>query len=112
MLFLFSSVSVRESISKKQSQEDIERNKELNAYLDKEKETFEIRSLEPKMIVLGSSDSGKTTLLKQMKILYGEGFTDEERNGFSLIIRKDIVSYIYVLIEMVTEYEYRDIKKV
>ena len=31
-----------------------------------------------RLILLGSSDSGKSTLLKQLKILHGGGFTTEE----------------------------------
>ena len=30
----------------------------------------------------GTSGVGKTTLLRQLQILYGEGFSDEERENF------------------------------
>ncbi|KAJ2997410.1 Phosphatidylinositol (PI) 3-kinase [Globomyces sp. JEL0801] len=33
---------------------------------------------EPKILILGTSDSGKSTFLKQLKILHGAGFTSEE----------------------------------
>ena len=31
-----------------------------------------------KLLLLGTGDSGKTTFVKQMKILYGGGFEEEE----------------------------------
>ena len=39
---------------------------------------------------MGSSDSGKSTLLKQIKLKYGEGFTEEERYS----VRHEIILFI------------------
>lgn len=93
-------------------QEEMDRNNELEAYLKKEKAEFEKLSSEPKLLVLGSSDCGKSTLLKQMKILHGNGFSDAEKGNYRSLIRKGIVTYITTLIDMITEYEYRHIQKV
>jgi len=41
-----------------------------------------------KLLLLGTGESGKTTFVKQMKILYGGGFTDEEKAGY----RVDIIN--------------------
>jgi ABC-type phosphate/phosphonate transport system ATPase subunit len=31
------------------------------------------------VLILGTSDSGKSTLIKQLKILHGDGFAEKER---------------------------------
>jgi len=33
-----------------------------------------------KLLLLGAGDSGKSTLFKQMKSIYGPGFTERERS--------------------------------
>lgn len=45
--------------------------KEIEKYLKGEKKIYDQYLTEPKLLILGSSDCGKSTLLKQMKILYG-----------------------------------------
>lgn len=61
----------------KQSMAD-DRHKEIEAYLKSEKALFDAQQREPKILILGSSDSGKSTLVKQMKILHGNSFSKEE----------------------------------
>ncbi|MES1908236.1 MAG: hypothetical protein MHM6MM_001209 [Cercozoa sp. M6MM] len=39
-----------------------------------------------KLLLLGTSESGKSTLLKQMISLYGEGFSDEDRRQYVHVI--------------------------
>jgi len=44
-----------------------------------------------KLLLLGAGESGKTTLVKQMKIIYLTGFDEEERNNFKSIIFSNIL---------------------
>ncbi|KAJ3081875.1 guanine nucleotide-binding protein subunit alpha, partial [Quaeritorhiza haematococci] len=53
----------------------------------------------PKILLLGSSDSGKTTVLKQMKILHGNGFSTDDRKDFKHKIMDNIVDSIRALVE-------------
>ncbi|KAJ3325486.1 hypothetical protein HDV06_004345 [Boothiomyces sp. JEL0866] len=63
---------------------------QIESYLKQEKKTFQQKQMQPKLLLLGSSDCGKSTLLKQMKIIYGKGFTDEEKT----ISKKNILHSI------------------
>ncbi|KAJ3271558.1 hypothetical protein HDV01_006520 [Terramyces sp. JEL0728] len=80
----------RESASKK--------NKEIEDYLKKEKKEYNKYATDPKVLILGSSDSGKSTLLKQLKIIYGKGFGAEEKEATKALIRKSIWNSIITLI--------------
>ncbi|KAJ3107486.1 guanine nucleotide-binding protein subunit alpha [Phlyctochytrium planicorne] len=53
----------------------------------------------PKLLLLGSGDSGKTTVLKQLKIIHGDGFTDVERATYRKHIQENIVTNICRLVE-------------
>ncbi len=52
--------------------------KNVEEYLKKEKELYKKSLDEIKILVLGTSDSGKSTLVKQFKILHGGGFSQED----------------------------------
>ncbi|KAI8901317.1 guanine nucleotide binding protein, alpha subunit [Globomyces pollinis-pini] len=68
-----------------------EESKQVEQFLQSEREKYRVFQDEPKLLILGSSDSGKSTLLKQLKIIYGDGFTEEEINGFRKQIIKNII---------------------
>jgi guanine nucleotide-binding protein subunit alpha len=64
---------------------------------DKEKSKGLIR-----ILILGISGSGKSTFSKQMKIIYTEGFSDEERLVFVNIVRSNVLIGIKELAEQTT----------
>lgn len=49
-----------------------------------------------KLLLLGASESGKTTILKQMKILHVQGFTVEEKKKETKLIRINLLEGIKV----------------
>ncbi|KAJ3366572.1 Guanine nucleotide-binding protein alpha-2 subunit [Kappamyces sp. JEL0680] len=53
---------------------------DIEQYLKSEREAYEKYKREPKLLLLGSSDCGKSTLLKQLRILHGGGFTPKEKD--------------------------------
>ena len=58
-----------------------------------------LKSLEePKILILGSSDSGKSTLLKQLKIMHSK-FTDEEIQDTKYNVYSGIALSLLVLVE-------------
>jgi guanine nucleotide-binding protein G(i) subunit alpha len=58
--------------------QDAKESKRIEEYLRQEKKKFIQFQKEPKLLILGSSDSGKSTLLKQLKIIQGNGFSENE----------------------------------
>jgi len=44
-----------------------------------------------KLLLLGAGESGKSTIFKQMKVIHGHGFSDEERLAYRGIIFSNII---------------------
>jgi GTPase SAR1 family protein len=56
------------------------------------KKTKDIEEAKIKLLLLGAGESGKTTVFKQMKILYGVGITLEERKQITTVVYANVVS--------------------
>jgi len=56
-----------------------------------------------KVLILGSGESGKTTILKQLKILCGNGFSDEDRLFFKFLLRENTVDCMNALCKAVLD---------
>lgn len=52
-----------------------------------------------KLLLLGAGESGKSTVFKQMKVIYGEQYTDAEKKQNLLTIYSNIIQSIKVLVE-------------
>ena len=52
-----------------------------------------------KILLLGSGESGKSTFLKQMRIIHGNNFVAEELKQFKLVIYGNVVKGMKVLID-------------
>eukprot|EP00471_Norrisiella_sphaerica_P000728 CAMPEP_0184483996 /NCGR_PEP_ID=MMETSP0113_2-20130426/5697_1 /TAXON_ID=91329 /ORGANISM="Norrisiella sphaerica, Strain BC52" /LENGTH=358 /DNA_ID=CAMNT_0026864733 /DNA_START=91 /DNA_END=1167 /DNA_ORIENTATION=+ len=60
-----------------------------------------------RILILGASECGKSTVIKQMKILHSGGFTEEERGEEIKVIRDNTVASIQQLITGCRELEYK-----
>mmetsp|Transcript_7786 Transcript_7786/g.8579 ORF Transcript_7786/g.8579 Transcript_7786/m.8579 type:complete len:235 (+) Transcript_7786:48-752(+) len=58
------------------------------------------RRTEVKMLLLGAGGAGKSTMIKQMKILYCGGFSMTERKKYKLVIRENIRKGLQILVEV------------
>jgi hypothetical protein len=70
----------------------------MNAKKGKELQEKDNRVL--KILLLGPGESGKSTIFKQMHLLYGtDGFNDAVRHNFKQVIRKNVVEWMQGLIK-------------
>ncbi|TRY74847.1 hypothetical protein TCAL_00539 [Tigriopus californicus] len=57
-----------------------------------------------KLLLLGTGDSGKSTIMKQVKILHKEGFTEDEINSGRTLIMQNIFSSMRTLIDQLPHF--------
>ncbi|KAK5671853.1 hypothetical protein QVD99_001683 [Batrachochytrium dendrobatidis] len=74
--------------------------KQIDQYLLQEKILRDKIMLEPRVLVLGSGDSGKTTLMKQLKILHAGGYCDQERQSYNEKICDNIVDSMLAILAL------------
>uniref|UniRef100_A0A7N5JIL1 G protein subunit alpha 15 n=1 Tax=Ailuropoda melanoleuca TaxID=9646 RepID=A0A7N5JIL1_AILME len=54
---------------------------------------------ELKLLLLGTGESGKSTFIKQMRIIHGAGYSEEERKGFRPLVYQNIFVSMRAMIE-------------
>lgn len=73
-----------------------EQAKELDKDLNKDK-AFDEALI--KLLLLGAGESGKSTIFKQMRILYGEGFGEEQRQQTAPVIISNLIGGTRTILE-------------
>ncbi|XP_065103680.1 guanine nucleotide-binding protein subunit alpha-14 isoform X1 [Paramisgurnus dabryanus] len=63
-------------------------NQEIEKQLKKDKSNSR---KEMKLLLLGTGESGKSTFIKQMRIIHGTGYTDEDKKDFVKLVHQNIV---------------------
>lgn len=86
-----------------QSQEEKEKQK-INENIENQlkKDKLALRN-EVKMLLLGAGESGKSTILKQMKLIHDGGYSQEERDAYREIIFSNTVQSMRVIIEAMVQ---------
>lgn len=54
---------------------------------------------ELKLLLLGCGESGKSTFIKQMRIIHGSGYSDEDKKGFCKLIYQNVFMSIQSIIK-------------
>ncbi|XP_029940394.1 guanine nucleotide-binding protein subunit alpha-14-like [Salarias fasciatus] len=54
---------------------------------------------ELKLLLLGTGESGKSTFIKQMRIIHGSGYSEADRKGFTRLVFQNILKAVQSLIE-------------
>ncbi len=57
-----------------------------------------------KCFIIGAGDSGKSTIAKQMKILFQDGYTEEERKHYIPAIHANVLNSIKDLLRGIQKY--------
>jgi len=74
-------------------------NKKANAAIEKRLMMEKQRDQnEVKLLLLGAGESGKSTVLKQMKVLHQNGFSHQERQQYAQVIWADAIQSMRILI--------------
>ncbi|XP_078455908.1 guanine nucleotide-binding protein G(q) subunit alpha-like [Lampetra fluviatilis] len=55
------------------------------------------RHLELKLLLLGTGESGKSTFIKQMRIIHGLGYTEEDRRSFAKQVHQNVLASVQSL---------------
>lgn len=76
------------------------RSRDIDALLDEERE---LKDKEVQLLILGAGCSGKTTFLKQLRIVYDNGYTEKERKAFKSIIFENIRRSMVRIVEGMEE---------
>ncbi|KAM9509918.1 guanine nucleotide-binding protein subunit alpha-14-like [Guaruba guarouba] len=56
---------------------------------------------ELKLLLLGTGESGKSMFIKQMRIIHGSGYTEEDRKGFTKLVYQNIFTLMQAMIRAV-----------
>lgn len=72
---------------------------QANAKIDQMLKTEKLENQELKILLLGAGESGKSTIVKQMKLLHGGGFQTDEVNGYREIIYFNLVNSMDTILE-------------
>lgn len=72
------------------------RTEEIDQQLQQEKNNLRNQV---KLLLLGAGESGKSTILKQMKLLHSEGFSKEERMAYTEIISSNTIQSMRVILD-------------
>ncbi|XP_065140609.1 guanine nucleotide-binding protein G(q) subunit alpha [Paramisgurnus dabryanus] len=54
---------------------------------------------ELKLLLLGTGESGKSTFIKQMRIIHGSGYSEEDRRGFTKLVYQNIFTSLQAMIQ-------------
>lgn len=77
-------------------------NKEIEKQLTRDKKDS---NKEIKLLLLGTGESGKSTFIKQMRIIHGGGYSNSDRLKFVVLIHRNIYTAMCQLLEAMTDLE-------
>lgn len=88
--------------------EELERRKK-NKLIDSQMKAQSNKEAEKvKLLLLGAGESGKSTIFKQMKLIYGNRYTESECKKYIPTIHANILQTIHIFLHHLKEYNYYD----
>lgn len=77
----------------------------IDAELDKKRQEEELKI---KLLLLGAGESGKSTIFKQMRIIYGSPRTDENLRMYGVVVRSNCITVSRKLCQLIRMLELED----
>ncbi|KAM4739709.1 guanine nucleotide-binding protein subunit alpha-11-like isoform 2-T2 [Anableps anableps] len=79
--------------------EEAKESKRINAEIEKQlrRDKRDARR-ELKLLLLGTGESGKSTFIKQMRIIHGTGYTDEDKKSYTKLVYQNIFTSMQAMI--------------
>lgn len=78
--------------------EEAKEQKRINAEIEKQLKADKRNARrELKLLLLGTGESGKSTFIKQMRIIHGQGYSDEDKRGYIPLVYQNILSAMHSL---------------
>ena len=60
--------------------------------IDRELQKSARNNEDVKLLLLGTGESGKSTIVKQMKIIHGDGYSSDELNSFKTVVHSNLLT--------------------
>jgi GTPase SAR1 family protein len=83
----------------------IRASREIDKYMN---QSSAIESEKIKLLLLGAGESGKSTVFKQMRLLFGAPLTEEEKIQITPIVHANIISSMKLLTQATESMGYMD----
>ncbi|GES81333.1 guanine nucleotide binding protein, alpha subunit [Rhizophagus clarus] len=80
---------------------DVVSNKRINKLIKEDEKRLKT---EVKLLLLGAGESGKSTILKQMKLIHAAGFSSVEKETYRSIVFLNIVQSMHLVLEAMENY--------
>jgi len=88
-----------------QTKEEIKIHKEIERKIQAERKVYEKEKIDNnKLLLLGPAESGKSTLLRQLKFIYAKGLTSEERASYRSPILRNLIESMLSLLEAINRF--------
>uniref|UniRef100_H3DDD7 Guanine nucleotide-binding protein subunit alpha n=1 Tax=Tetraodon nigroviridis TaxID=99883 RepID=H3DDD7_TETNG len=79
--------------------EEAKESKRINAEIERQlRRDRRAAKRELKLLLLGTGESGKSTFIKQMRIIHGSGYTEEEKKSFTRLVYQNIFTSMQAMI--------------
>lgn len=82
------------------SKADLSNERKIHVEIENQiKQEKEVMKKQVKILLLGAGESGKSTIVKQMKLIHGQGYSTEEKEHYKTVVWSNTVQSIKALIE-------------
>ncbi len=71
-------------------------------------DSYAVENEKVKLLLLGAGESGKSTIFKQMRVLFGAPLTDEEKRQVTPVVYNNTIASMKLLVQAVLDMGYEN----